>query len=160
MLPLFRKAPEAASLMDIQVLDNAGRLIDPQTVDWKKIRPDHFPYTLRQAPGCENALGVLKFELTDPFDVYMHDTNLKRLFGSGYRYLSHGCIRLEKAAELGNLLIGNKLDTAFLSACLRDQRPSAIPLAKPVPVFVVYLTATASPTGNIDWWKDIYHLRH
>ncbi|HLZ86923.1 MAG TPA: L,D-transpeptidase family protein, partial [Puia sp.] len=160
MLPLFRRVPGLATVMDIQVLDEKGRTIDPAGIDWKTVSPADFPYTLRQAPGCENALGVLKFELNDPFDVYMHDTNLKRAFGANYRYLSHGCIRLEKASQLGNLLLDHRLDTAFLAACFKDQRPSPVPLAKPVPVFVVYLTALPDSTGRIIWLKDIYHLRH
>lgn len=160
MLPLFRKAPAATALLDIQVLDAKGRRLDPASINWKDVPAANFPYTLRQAPGCENALGVLKFELTDPFDVYMHDTNFKRAFGSNYRYLSHGCIRLEKAAQLGDLLLDHHLDTAFLAACLRDQQPKSIPLTKPLPVFVVYLTVLPDMAGRLSWYKDIYHLMH
>lgn len=160
MLPLFRKAPGATSFMDIQVLDAKGRLIDPASIDWKNIPAQDFPYTLRQVPGCMNALGVLKFELTDPFDVYMHDTNFKRAFGSNYRYLSHGCIRLEKAAELGDLLLDHHLDTTLLASCLKDQRPTFLPLRQPVPVFVVYLTALPDGSARLTRYKDIYHLLH
>lgn len=114
---------------------------------------------LRQAPGCENALGVLKFNISDPYDVYMHDTNLKRAFVSSWRYLSHGCIRLEKPFLLGELLMDHRLDTVMLNSCLRDQRPVSVALHPRIPVFVIYSTVEASFGGDITWYKDIYHLR-
>jgi len=157
-LPILKQSPALATLVDFQVLDQRGRIVDAARIDWKNVRAADFPYTIRQTPGCENALGVLKFELTDPFNVYMHDTNFKRAFGMANRYLSHGCIRLENAARLGDLLLDGRLDTAFLALCLRDQRPHPIRLAKPVPVFVLYLTAVSDSTGSIRVYKDIYHL--
>ncbi|HVS96881.1 MAG TPA: L,D-transpeptidase family protein [Puia sp.] len=157
-LPLFRRRPEAAALMEIEVLDSHGRRIDPSSIDWRSVRAADFPYTLRQAPGCFNALGVLKFDVSDPFDVYMHDTNVKSAFASSSRYLSHGCIRLEKAALLGDVLLDHGLDTALLSACLRHQEPTPIRLARPVPVFVLYLTVVPDGSGGLLWLKDIYHL--
>src|ERR1700761_3401115 len=74
LLPVFRKSPVLANVMQIQVLDDHGRELDPATVQWARYTAADFPYTLRQAPGCENALGVLKFNINSPFDVYMHDT--------------------------------------------------------------------------------------
>jgi L,D-transpeptidase YcbB len=159
LLPLFRKSPALLTLMDIQVLDARGRLIDPAKVDWAAYHAADFPYTLRQAPGCENALGVLKFDINSPFDVYMHDTNLKRAFTSSWRYLSHGCIRLEKPFLLGELLLDHRLDTTLLNACLRDQQPVPITLQHHVPVFVLYNMVEADMRGGLAWLKDVYHLR-
>jgi murein L,D-transpeptidase YcbB/YkuD len=157
-LPLLKRNPQFADLPYFELFDGNGQLVDPAGIDWEKVHPGNFPYSIRQVPGCENALGVLKFELTDPFDVYMHDTNLKRAFGAANRYLSHGCIRLERAARLGDLLLDHRLDTTILAACLKDQQPRSIPLAKPVPVFVVYLTAVPDSTGNLRHYRDVYHL--
>jgi len=157
-LPLLKQSPLLTTLADIEVLDAAGRIVDPARIDWKKLGKANFPYSLRQTPGRRNALGVLKFQLTDPFNVYMHDTNLKRAFAAKDRYLSHGCIRLENPTGLGALLLDHHLDTTFLAAGLNDQRPQEIPLAKPVPVFVIYLTAIPDSTGSLDTLKDIYHL--
>lgn len=147
-----------AAMMNIEALDSKGRKVDIEKISWSSFTAANFPYELRQAPGCDNALGVIKFDLDDPFHVYMHDTNLKRAFGSSWRYLSHGCIRLERPLELGLLLLGNKLDTAYLRKCLRGQQPVSIWLDKPVPVFVVYLTAGVDGAGGIAWYKDVYHL--
>lgn len=158
LLPLFKRSPGLAVLMQIQVLDERGRKLDPAMVQWARYSATSFPYTLRQAPGCENALGVLKFNISSPFDVYMHDTNLKHAFGSSWRFLSHGCIRLEKPFALGDLLMDHHLDTVVLNSCLRDQQPVPVSLHPPVPVFVLYNTVLAAPDGSILWFKDIYHL--
>lgn len=158
LLPVFQKAPELAGLMEIQVLDSRGRVLDPVTIGWARYTAANFPYTLRQAPGCQNALGVLKFNISSPFDVYMHDTNVKRAFGSGWRFLSHGCIRLEKPFLLGDILMDHRLDTVMLNSCLRDQQPVPVDLRPRIPVFVLYNTVQAYPDGTVRWFKDIYHL--
>ncbi|HWB92852.1 MAG TPA: L,D-transpeptidase family protein [Puia sp.] len=159
LLPVFKKAPEAATLMDIQVLDSRGRKLDPGTIQWARYSAADFPYTLRQAPGCQNALGVLKFNVSSPYNVYMHDTNFKRAFGSSWRYLSHGCIRLEKPFLLGDLLLDHHLDTAMLNSCLRHQQPVPIALHPRVPFFVIYSTVEAARGGGLVWYKNVYHLR-
>ncbi|MBS1662856.1 MAG: L,D-transpeptidase family protein, partial [Bacteroidetes bacterium] len=123
LAPLFRQAPEVARQMGLQVLDERGKVVDPQTVQWASYKGGNFPYRIRQTPGCLNALGVIKFDLTDPYNVYMHDTYLKKLFASSYRYYSHGCIRLEKPIELGKALLPKGLDTTYLLACYRNQKP-------------------------------------
>lgn len=161
MLPMFRKLPALAEVMQIQVLDNRGRMLDPTTIQWGRYTAADFPYALRQLPGCENALGVLKFEINSPYDVYMHDTNLKCAFGSSRRFLSHGCIRLQKPFLLGDMLMDHHLDTVVLNSCLRDQRPVRVSLASRVPVFVLYNTVqVGSDGGELQWFKDVYHLEH
>lgn len=158
MLPLFKRNPGLASLLSIEALDGRGRMVDIETIQWGAYTAATFPYTLRQAPGCENALGVLKFDINSPYDVYMHDTNLKSAFASSRRYFSHGCIRLERPLDLGMRLLGDRLDTAYLRSCLKDQKPAPVGLLKPVPVFVVYLTAGVTDSGQVAWYKDVYHL--
>jgi murein L,D-transpeptidase YcbB/YkuD len=157
-LPLFRVSPALAETMNIQLLDQRGRIVDPSRISWSKWNKDNFPYAMRQSTGCDNALGVIKFNLTSPYDVYMHDTNFKLAFLSSYRWRSHGCIRLEKPLELGTSLLGSKLDTVSLQSCLKDQQPHAIRLEEPIPVFVLYQTADIGPDGKLSYSRDIYHL--
>jgi len=159
-LPLFRKSPALVATMNMQLLDGRGRIIDPLGLDWSRYTKNNFPYALRQSTGCDNALGVIKFNLTSPYDVYMHDTNLKQAFRSDHRYYSHGCIRLEKPLELAVALLDGKLDTAMLAAGLKDQQPHPLRLEKAVPVFVVYLPADieAGAEGRLAWYGDVYHL--
>jgi len=158
LLPVFKKTPQAIDLLNMQILDGGGKIIDPSGLSWSTYNGNNFPYRVRQATGCGNALGVIKFNLTSPYDVYMHDTNLKTAFSLSYRYLSHGCIRLERPLELGEALMNNKLDTAILRSCLKDQHPFPMSLDTPVPVFVVYLTAGVDTANKIQFYKDVYHL--
>lgn len=157
-LPLFKVSYRLAGTMNIQLFDRNGKVVDPASITWWRWNKENFPYSMRQSTGCDNALGVIKFNLTSPYDVYMHDTNFKLAFLRTYRWLSHGCIRLEKPIELGNLLLDHLLDTALLQACLRDQQPRSIRLEEPVPVFVIYQTAVTGEGGKLRLVKDIYHL--
>lgn len=157
-LPILRRKPQYLEMADFQVLDKRGRVIDPKRINWKKLSAKNFPYTLRQYTGCDNALGVVKFNLTDPFSVYMHDTPFKGVFLSSNRYYSHGCIRLEKPVELGNLLLGaDAIDTALLNACVKGQKPVTFRIRNPVPVMVVYMPAEAD-TNQIHYFRDAYKL--
>jgi hypothetical protein len=158
LLPLFKKSPGLIDAMNMQVVDNKGEILDPRKLVWSAFDKSNFPYRFRQSTGCDNALGVIKFNLTSPFDVYMHDTNLKSAFQSSFRYYSHGCIRLEKPIELGNFLLHGRLDPVFLKSCLKDQKPVTLKLDKPIPVFVVYGLVGADEMNNIIYYKDIYRL--
>jgi murein L,D-transpeptidase YcbB/YkuD len=76
-LPIFKKTPAMVTIMNMQVLDYRGNIISENEIKWSLYSKDYFPYRIRQSTGCDNALGVMKFNLTSPFDVYMHDTNMK-----------------------------------------------------------------------------------
>lgn len=156
-LSAFRKNPKLISFLNMEVIDAKGRVVSPYSINWNRITKANFPYRIREKTGCFNPLGVIKFTLASPFDVYMHDTNFKGAFLAANRYYSHGCIRLEKPVELADAVLVDKVDTGFLKACYRDQPPQVIPLAVPVPVFVVYMCADADG-GVGHFYKDIYGL--
>ena len=158
LLPLFKKNPNNVNAMDMQIVDGQGHVLDPFRLPWASYSKKNFPYMVRQSTGCDNALGVVKFNLTSPFDVYMHDTNFKTAFLSSRRYYSHGCIRLEKPIELANLLLGNKLDSVFLQSCLKNQQPVHLSVAHPVPVFVLYMPVVAVEGETPIFFPDVYHL--
>jgi L,D-transpeptidase YcbB len=158
LLPKFKRSPAAIDNMNMQVVDGNGKVLNHYTLNWKNFSSRNFPYRFRQSTGCDNSLGVIKFNITDPYSVYLHDTNNKIAFFSGYRYYSHGCIRVEQPVELGNFLLDNRLDTNFLNACYKQQSPVPVDLLKPVPVLVIYSTAETDATGKIKYYKDVYGL--
>lgn len=157
LLPACRRNPGVLNYMNIQVLNARGQVVSPYSIKWSQLSKNNFPYTLRQSTGCDNALGVVKFNLTSPFSVYMHDTNLKSAFKSAERYFSHGCIRIEKPIELASFLLPNRVDSAFLKACIKNQQPVIHSIATPVPVFVIYQTAAVNDTNAVSYYRDIYH---
>lgn len=157
LLPHFKRSPAAMDRMNMQLTTSNGKVIDHRGINWSQYNRSNFPYTFRQCTGCDNSLGVIKFNLSDPFDVYLHDTNFKVAFLKDTRFLSHGCIRVEKPIQLGNYLLGDKLDSNFLKACYKDQLPKVINLDKKVPVFVVYMPAEPR-ADSVYYYKDIYRL--
>lgn len=112
---------------------------------------------VRQRPGPANALGRIKFEMPNPHGVYLHDTPSRTLFAKDVRALSHGCIRTEAPDILAKALLGPEgamaLDTALVTASTRT-----VKLVKPLPVYIVYLTAEAdrSAAGGIVRYPDVY----
>ena len=143
----------------IQVLDNQGRVLDADKINWSLYSRKNFPFQLRQSTGCDNALGIIKFNLTSPFDVYLHDTNLKSVFNSKYRFYSHGCIRLEQPFQLANAILEEPLDSIPLSSATSQQAPKTITLQNPVAVFVVYMPVETEE-GSLRYYADIYSLLH
>lgn len=158
LLPKIKRNPAYLDELNMQLIDAKGKVINPYNLNWSKFGKGNFPFRLRQSTGCDNSLGVIKFDLTSPFGVYLHDTNNKKAFQSSTRFLSHGCIRLEKPIDLANHLLFNKIDNKYLEACLNDQVPVPVNLIKPVPVFVVYQTADTDEKNELKFYKDIYGL--
>ncbi len=158
LLPEFRRNPGDVDALNMQVLDLKGNIIDHHKLNWKNYSRNYFPFRVRQSTGCDNSLGVMKFNLTSPFSVYLHDTNNKVAFLSGYRYYSHGCIRIQEPIELANYLLPNKIDSNFLASCLEEQEPITLKLDNLVPVFVIYQTAETTVSGKLQYNKDVYGL--
>lgn len=159
MLPKIKKDVGYLDANNLQVLNNKGDIIDPTTVNWKSISASKFPYRIRQSTGCDNALGVLKFDLNSPFSIYLHDTNRRDLFGKKERFMSHGCIRVEKPMELANYLLSNGLDSVTmtkLNQCLQDEKPTTFKLKKDFPVLILYMMADIDANGNLRFYRDVY----
>lgn len=157
-LPRFKRNPSLVDAMNMQLIDGNGSIVNHRRLDWSQLSKTNFPYTLRQSTGCDNALGVIRFNITGPNSILLHDTNFKEAFLLENRFLSHGCIRLEKPVELANYLLQKPLDTAFLQSCIKNQKPVIVPFPNPVRVFVVYMLAEADDTGKVNYYKDVYRL--
>jgi len=109
---------------------------------------------LVQKPGPSNALGAVKFEMPNIFDVYLHDTPGKQAFLSDDRALSHGCVRVEQIAALTEQLAG--IDDAALTQMVGTGDTIRKPIKPPVPVYILYWTAIANDDGTIGFRPDIY----
>lgn len=112
---------------------------------------------LVQAPGPENSLGQVKFDLNSPFGVYLHDTPAKSAFARPRRALSHGCMRLEKPRELAvALLKAQGWDDAAIAAAIAKGDTRRVDLDRHLPLFVVYRTAVADVLGGVLFRPDVY----
>jgi hypothetical protein len=157
-LSKIKRNPSWLDQRNMQVVDGRGRVVDHHQLNWSSFHAGYFPYTIRQSTGCDNALGVIKFDITTPYGVYLHDTNSKAAFLYNSRYLSHGCIRLEEPLLLGSKLLKDNLDTAYLQSCYKDQKPVYRKLSTPIAVFSVYLPVSYRETGMLEYHKDPYRL--
>ena len=109
---------------------------------------------LRQRPGPANALGNVKFMFPNPFDVYLHDTPDRTVFGRADRAVSFGCIRLERPDLFAQFVLGWPLDSVRRSM-QRQPDNRVVPLPRKLAVFIVYFTAF--PRGDaIAFANDLY----
>lgn len=157
ILPKVKANRRTLDEMKMQVLDSRGREINASSINWNAYNSSNFPYTFRQCTGCDNSLGVIKFNLTDPFHVYMHDTNYKLAFLRNTWFLSHGCIRLEKPIDLANKLLDNRVDTNLINACIEGLEPITLKTDIKIPVFVLYLPVGIE-NDSVVYYKDVYKL--
>lgn len=163
ILPKVKEDISYLSRNNFEVLDNSKNKVDPKTVDWQNFTKENFNLTFRQSTGCDNALGLLKINMQNPYSVYMHDTPhteaSQSLFEREKRFFSHGCIRLQKPLELAQKLEPlEKIDAKLMDFCIQYETPKTIALKQPVPVFVLYFTDYIDENG--DWKKveDYYRL--
>jgi murein L,D-transpeptidase YcbB/YkuD len=126
-----------------------AQLLDPTKLDWHAVQRGELAVHVRQKPGPRNSMGTVKYEFPNPYGIYLHDTPEKDLMDKDNRQLSAGCIRLEDAKKLGEWLLNAPLD---MSSDAPEQR---LDLPKPVPVYVVYLTASVD-NGKLTISDDPY----
>jgi murein L,D-transpeptidase YcbB/YkuD len=122
---------------------------NPANVDWEAVAAGRIQIRIRQNPGPANAMGRMKFMFPNPQGVYLHDTPDKELLNEAARLFSGGCVRLEDAPRLAKWLYGRPLE-------IKTRKPEQpVPLDRPVPVYLAYLTAV--PSGSqVVFYEDIY----
>jgi murein L,D-transpeptidase YcbB/YkuD len=135
-----------------------AREIDPQTVNWRKLDKDRFPYWLRQDPGPKNALGQIKFLFSNPYEVYLHGTPDKHLFDRVVRTFSSGCIRVKDPVRLAAYLLNDGSlqmeEEVLANVHLGTNQGVNLPIA--FPIYLVYWTAWVDQDGGMNFRHDIY----
>ncbi|MGI9344403.1 MAG: L,D-transpeptidase family protein [Gammaproteobacteria bacterium] len=156
-LPAIKRDPNYLTDRNISVIDRDGRKVDPASVDWTQYTRG-VPYTLRQEPGPNNALGTIKFIFPNEHFVFLHDTPSRYLFDRAERAFSSGCIRVEDPLKLAELLLDDskKWDRAALQKKIDGGVTERVYLDEPVPVLIIYLTAAVGQDDRIRFVKDIY----
>jgi murein L,D-transpeptidase YcbB/YkuD len=112
---------------------------------------------LRQRPGPQNSLGLVKFVFPNRANVYLHGTPAQRLFQRPRRDFSHGCVRVEDPMGLAEwLLVGKDWTRETIEAAMNGPRTRRVDLARPVPVLMFYTTALVNARGLVLFWDDLY----
>ena len=163
IIPKMRRDPGYLSRARIRVLDSQNNIVEPGSIDWSGERAVN--YTLRQDSGVGNSLGSIRIQMTNKYSVYMHDTPSKRLFGADYRFLSHGCVRVQGVYELAAWLLEGaggsptgKWDREALLGKIAGAAREDVRLPKSVPVIWVYMTGWASADGTVHFRDDVYQV--
>ncbi|MFC3630752.1 murein L,D-transpeptidase [Paracoccus angustae] len=155
-LPKLQANRHAVSHLD--VVDGNGNVIGRDRIDFGRYTAANFPYRMRQKASDDNALGLVKFIFPNPWNIYLHDTPTKHLFGNAMRAHSHGCIRIGDPFDLAHALLSVQAadPQAMFRRALDRGKETWLKLTPPVPVHLVYFTAFPDADGTIRRFEDVY----
>ena len=157
LLPKIQKDENYLEQHNFDVVDAKGNILNDLELDWQSYTAKTFPYFFRQSTGSDNSLGVLKFNLRNPYSIFLHATSNPGAFAKDFRFLSHGCIRLEKPFELADAMLRGTLDIDELKSGKKNTESKIIKLPVKIPVFITYVPVTV--TGNkVTFLPDVYGL--
>jgi murein L,D-transpeptidase YcbB/YkuD len=119
---------------------------------------------LRQKPGPQNALGMVKFLFPNKHDTYMHDTpDIKKpLFEYPIRAFSHGCMRVQNPMDLANYFVrgAGKWDDLEIKRAYRAGKEYNVELDEAVDVFIEYTNVRVHDDNDVHFLSDIYKIIH
>lgn len=152
-LPNLRKSGKPGVSNAAIFLD--GEEVDPAIIDWSEVSPGRL--RIVQSPGDHNALGRFRFNLTNPHSIYLHGTNEPHLFDRDVRTISSGCVRLQDARQLAELLLAeNGVGPEKVQRLMDTMTPQWVALAKPLPVRFTYWLATVGGDERVRVHPDVY----
>ncbi len=158
--PHMLRDPSYLSRQRIRVMNGKGQEVNPRAIDWSSDKAA--TYLLRQDAGAGNSLGSIRLAMPNPHSVYMHDTPTRNLFANDYRFLSHGCVRVQGVTDLAAWVLdgtsGPQLSKEQINAKIKTGQSEEVKLARPIPVVWVYMTGWASADGTVHFRDDVYHI--
>ncbi len=158
-LPRIARDPDYLAKKGFEVVNSRQEIVSSGTVSsdvLAQLRTGKL--FIRQTPGPKNSLGLVKFIFPNSYNVYMHDTPAQEFFAKSRRDFSHGCIRLERPADLAGWVLrdnpGWNIDRVRTAM---DGSPNQqVNLSNPIPVLIVYATVIVTEDGLVHFYDDIY----
>ena len=157
LIPKMQAEPDYLTKNHIRIYDAKNNEQPPSQIDWYSAEAVN--YKFKQDAGDFNSLGSMKINFPSPDGVYMHDTPSKNLFGEDFRFASSGCMRVQNVRELVYWILAEtpgwskaEIDEVIKSGERKDAK-----VAKPLPLYWVYVTAWATPDGVVQFREDIYN---
>ena len=159
ILPAIERNPAYLSKENLELVDPRQNPVASDSITLgmvEEIRRGQL--FIRQRPGPKNSLGLVKFMFPNEFDVYMHDTPATELFEKSRRDFSHGCIRLEKPADLAAWVLRDNPGWTLerIRAAMNGDKTEQVNLTHPIPVLILYATVIVSEDGIVHFYDDIY----
>jgi murein L,D-transpeptidase YcbB/YkuD len=160
IVPHIQKDPNYIAKHNFEVVTPQGEVVTDNQVSpevLEGIRSLHL--SVRQKPGDTNSLGLVKIIFPNPDNVYLHGTDAPELFSPDVRDFSHGCIRVQKPADLVAWVLRNNpgWDLERVKATMNGEKNNLqVNLVTRIPVLIVYGTATVNEEDQIRFFDDIY----
>ncbi len=159
MVPHIVRDPDYLATKGFEVVDSKRNVVSEGTVTPEvlaQIRAGKL--FIRQKPGPKNALGLVKFLFPNSYNVYMHDTPSTEFFAKSRRDFSHGCIRLERPADLAAWVLRDNpgWTPERIQAAMNGSTTQQVNLAHPIPVLILYATVIVLDDGVVHFYDDIY----
>lgn len=161
ILPAIQGTPDYMAQENLEILDSRGIVASSAGITPEILQQlESGTLSFRQRPGPKNSLGLVKFMFPNEYDVYMHGTPATELFSRSRRDFSHGCIRLEKPAELAAWVLRDNPDwnPQRVRAAMNGDQTEEVTLTHPIPVLIVYGTAIVLEDQMVHFFEDIYGL--
>ncbi len=163
MIPKIRKDTNFLAKENLMVVNNEDSVLDPRKIRWSRFTRANFPYRIKQREGDDNSLGVIKFNFRNKYSVYLHDTNVRWMFGKSYRAISHGCIRVKEWDKLADFLVRNdttssgsfKIPPDTIRAYIARGEKHTFSGFHKLPLYIRYFTCEGKD-GKIAFYEDIY----
>lgn len=154
-LPKLKKDPDYLTKKGYLLLTRDGTEVDPKSVNWSSVK--RIPYIVRQPPGPDNALGLVKFMFPNKHAVYLHDTNHREHFADTKRSFSSGCVRVDNPFDLAEKLLAGQGDwnRQKIDEVVASGKTTRVNLDKPVRIIIAYGTASMRD-GQVYFREDIY----
>jgi L,D-transpeptidase YcbB len=158
-LPKLAKDPDYLAKKGFEVVDNRQTVVTSGTVTSEvlaQLRSGKL--FIRQTPGPKNSLGLVKFIFPNSYNIYFHDTPEQVFFSKSRRDFSHGCIRLEKPADLAVWVLRNNpgWDMDRVRAAMNGTTQQQVNLTQKIPVLILYATVIVTEDGVVHFYDDIY----
>jgi L,D-transpeptidase YcbB len=160
IVPHIQKDPNYIAKNHFEVVTPKGEVVTDNQVSsevLEGIKSLHL--MVRQKPGDTNSLGLVKIIFPNPDNVYLHGTDAPGLFSQDVRDFSHGCIRVEKPADLVAWVLRNNpgWDLERVKATMNGEKNNLqVNLATRIPVLIVYGSAAVNEENQIRFFDDIY----
>jgi murein L,D-transpeptidase YcbB/YkuD len=158
-LPHIASDPDYLAKKGFEVVDSRQQVVTSGTVTsdvLQQLRAGKL--FIRESPSPKNSLGLVKFIFPNNYDVYMHDTPAHELFAKTRRDFSHGCIRLERPADMAVWVLRNNpgWNAERVRAAMDGSTTQQVNLVHPIPVLIVYGTAIVPEDRLVYFFDDIY----
>ena len=113
---------------------------------------------VRQKPGPNNSLGLVKFMFPNPYNVYLHSTPARALFAESRRDFSHGCVRVSDPKGLAQYVLRDSPEWTRekIQAAMNGTSTLTVTLKNRIRIFFVYGTALVTEKGDALFFDDIY----